>query len=287
MNEVTKPWRPRASGMGAYHACERRAWYDKGIHDGTIPATGDNASSPYADLGSLIHPKAQTILGCTFPNGHQEELGETRDLMRANASQLFKGDMSALDRAVDKGGRWAAACMVGTFGPIGWLAELECEVEAMKGHIDFMSKDGQIIVDLKTTSRKPDHNRMKPGHLIQLLMYYMVSGKKAKYGYILYTDSMSATWSIMSAPVDFQRPVIQDYLQALEQKIDYLRAMDTTAVDITPRPGFHCQGDFCPYTTECRDSIIPPAGHVLFNPDDGSAAPKVKAVNLSTLGASL
>lgn len=267
--------------MGAYHACERRAWYDKAIHDGTLPSMGDTGSSPYADLGSLIHPRSQALLGCEFPQGHQEDLFN-RDLQRANASTLFKGDMSALDRAVEAGGIWAAQCMKELSVPGGWLAEVECEVEAMKGHIDFISKDGTTIVDLKTTSRKPDHNRMKPGHLVQILMYYMLSGRKARYGYILYTDSMAASWAIMAGPVEFNSPRIQDYLQALIQKIDYLRDLDTTKVDITPRPGFHCQGDFCPYTADCRDSLIPPAAPVLFN-RTSYAAPTVARVTSTSI----
>lgn len=268
--------------MGAYHMCERRAWYDKAVHDGVIPPLGDHSSSAYADLGTLIHAVTQGRLDCAFPPTPEENREKERqddDAMFANASTLFKGDFKATDRAIGSAATMAAKSMPPTPDGKVWLAEPAFEYDWLSGHIDFLSQDHSTIVDLKTTSRKPDHNRVKPPHLVQLCMYYLLADRKPTYGYILYVDSLKASWAILSQPIEFANPFVSDYIDALRQKIDWLRAIDTTAHSITPRPGNHCESDFCPYRADCRDKLIPPAGLTLFN-ESVDAMPRTEKVVL-------
>lgn len=252
--------------MGAYHQCERRAWYDKAIYDGVVELFGDHASSGYADLGTLIHHATQTKLGCVFPATIEvEPTFDALDSMLPNASTLFKGDFKATERAIDDASDLAAKTMPAAPDGKPWLAEPAYELDWLTGHIDFLSQDLSTIVDLKTTSRKPDHNRVKPPHLVQLCMYYLLADRKPKVGKILYVDSLKASWAILSHDIEFDNPFVADFIDALREKIDWLRSMDTSAISVMPRPGNHCDSDFCPYKAECRDKLIPPAGETTFN----------------------
>lgn len=112
-------------------------------------------------------------------------------------------------------------------------------------------------MDLKTTSRKPDHNRMKGEHLAQLVGYKIMV-PEAKVGHILYVDSMKAQWAMLVS-VDFTAEPIQEYIKQIFDYLGYLRSKQLMT-RCTPRIGSHCQSTFCPHTAVCRDLVLPPPG---------------------------
>jgi hypothetical protein len=265
--------------MGGYVSCDHRAALDRLVAEGKIAPSTDAGSSPYADLGVCIHYNLQVRLGAVFPEGHQTPVEELVKAT-ANASQIFKGDIEATRAQVERCSLFAAQCMPPTMDNKPWLAEASfSEGLDVPGHIDFLSQDGAIIVDLKTTSHKPEKNRIKAGHLIQLLMYYVASGRKARYGYILYIDSTKAEWAILSKVVDFNSPELQVYVTQLTHYAAYLRSPELLHMALA-RPGTHCVGEFCPHQARCRERLIPQPSEVLYNDAAPGGMPKTEGFKL-------
>jgi hypothetical protein len=150
-----------------------------------------------------------------------------------------------------------AALRLATLGK-SWLAETAWRTELLAGHIDFLSTDDTTIVDLKTTSRKPTHQRIKPAHLIQMMAYWMLSGRKATSGYVLYVDTTKAGWTLMCS-LDYTAKSSLDLVTHIEQYIKYLLS-DKLAVGCVPHLGDHCSGEFCPHRHRCKDVYLPPPG---------------------------
>lgn len=229
---------------------------DRLAHEGKEARPEDSGDSKYADAGTVIHHLTQHMLGATFPP--DRDVPPT-DAQVENASRLWgthcnEDTMRHATSIADV----AASCMR-QIGPRKWLAESEYKMPGyLSGHIDFLSEDGEIIADLKTTSRKPDHMRIKAGHLIQLIAYWILSGRKAKYGYVLYVDSERGAWAIL-CPFDFRSDAVQRFIEHVENHIAFITGPDLLR-HARPTPGLHCAGDFCPYRAQCRDVIIPPPG---------------------------
>lgn len=248
-------WVPRASSLGGYTLCEFRAYLDRMVSIGEIPAPGAAAtkSSPYADLGTLIHARMQSDMGCVLPSN----FAIPDQVVFENAATLFAGDMGRLTNAVHKAARVGASAMPPSPDGQPWLAETAWrQGNQLTGHIDFLSQDFTHIVDLKTTSRKPDHNRMKPEHLVQLVAYKILV-PAATTGHILYLDSVRQSWSMLVS-VDFTKPQVAQYIDAITAWTARLRKIK--AQTVIPHMGAHCASTFCPHSAICRDAILPPSG---------------------------
>lgn len=89
---------PRSSSLGAYLLCDYRAALDRAnIESGGQPTSG--VSSAYADLGTLIHYRLQTTIGCVFPKDHD---GAPAQAVFDNASTLFNGDPTRTETAIQR-----------------------------------------------------------------------------------------------------------------------------------------------------------------------------------------
>jgi len=246
---------PRSSSLGAYLLCDYRAALDRAaIEAGEVP--GCNQSSAYADLGTCIHYRLQTTMGCIFPKDHE---GPPEQAILDNAANLFNNDPTRTEQAIQKAAGLAMVHMPRAPDGQLWLAELAVKAprKRLTGHIDFLSQDRTTIVDLKTTSRKPDHNRMKGEHLAQLVGYKIMV-PEATTGHILYVDGPKAQWAMLVS-VDFTNEYIKEYITQIHDYIGYLRSKQLF-VRCTPRIGSHCQSTFCPHVATCRDKVLPPAG---------------------------
>lgn len=254
---MTKPksFVPRSSSLGAYLLCDYRAALDRvAIEAGEKP--GCNQSSSYADLGTCIHYRLQTTMGCIFPKDHDGPPGEA---VVTNAAGLFNGDPIRTETAIQRAAGLAMVHMPQPTDGEPWLAELAVKAprKRLTGHIDFLSQDRKSIVDLKTTSRKPDHNRMKGEHLAQLCGYKIMV-PEAEQGHILYVDGPKAQWAMLVS-VDFTCEPIQEYIKQLVDYLGYLRSKQLLT-RCTPRIGSHCQSTFCPHVAVCRDKVLPAPG---------------------------
>jgi hypothetical protein len=245
-------WRPRSSTLGAYFGCDFRAAFDRLIHEGKIEKPEDQ-TSPYADFGTCTHYKLQTSIGAVFPDGNHSPSDE----QRANAASLHAN--GKLDDMIEK----VAACARQNLpiSPDGkpWLAEAEFKLRTHTGHIDFLSQDYTVIGDLKTTSRKPDHQRVKADHLWQGVAYKL--GVKGRFKvdpqklWILYVDSLRAQWSML-VWIDLQSEAILELEEHALHYIKYLRSAQLYK-QARPRMGSNCSGSFCPHVARCRDRFIP------------------------------
>ncbi len=253
-------WSPRASSLGYYIACDYRAALDKLVASGQMPAV-PYVPAPYADLGTMIHYTLQQAMGCVFPNGHQGPPGPDTLI---NAATLFK-DLNACAVAIAAATALAQANMPKKPGV--WFAERAFKARKLQGHADFISADGEDLVDLKTTSRKPDHCRMKSEHFIQMCAYKYLC-PTLRRGHVLYVDSLKAQWA-MCIEIDFETEHMKEFMVQLEQQLKYLtsKRLDQNCF---PHLGAHCSSGFCPYIGMCKDKLIPEAGipveHVTMRP---------------------
>lgn len=261
------PWRPRSSSFGAYVNCDFRAAFDRLIAEGRLDPLPQEPS-PYADFGTCCHYKLQTSVGCTFPDGNHAPSAE----QRAVAAGLHAD--GKLDEMIDAVAACARAAL--PIPPDGkpWLAETEFKIPAVTGHIDFLSQDYTVIGDLKTTSRKPDHQRPKPEHLWQLACYAVGVAKRFKVqpqdAWILYADSLRAQWCML-VNIDLTSEAMMEMQAHVEAYSKYLRGAQLYRM-ARPRMGAHCAGAFCPHVNRCRERFIPPPTTVIEAPPKAVAA---------------
>jgi hypothetical protein len=247
-------WRPRASSLGHYWACSQRAAFDRGIHEGIFSPDmkEDNPIKPNAALGTCIHFFLQDGLRAVFPGPSQDYAPEEDEY--ESASKLFGGSRQDLMRAVEASARLAAQHMPKLPNGSHWRAEVAVDAgpHLSPGHIDFLSSDGAILVDLKTTSRKPSGGRIKRSDLIQVTNYALNSG--AQWAMILYVDSMCADWCMpIPIPYDTNEPIRTN----IPKLVRYLTG---PTLNDTAYPGplnDDCNDTFCGYTKICRDEIVP------------------------------
>lgn len=247
-----REWKPRASVLGSYFSCDYRAAMDRAVFYGDIERIEQGSDSKYADFGTLCHWRTQELLDATFP-----ERAEPPTIEQVNsASKLHGGDASVCREMVERVAE-RAAIRLSTVGS-DWLAETEWDLPFLSGHIDFLSRDHNVIVDLKTTSRKPMYSRPKPAHVYQMVSYYILSGKRAQSGHLLYVDSAKAGWTVM-CDIDYTATAMQDLVSHTEQYIQYLRSNELPKRCV-PHLGAHCREEFCPYIEQCRDVYVPAPG---------------------------
>lgn len=260
--KITK-WKPRASQLGAYMQCSYRAAFDRALEEGvldlpegTAAAVAEaKASSPYADLGTCIHYHLQAGLGCEWPNKRPATDFAPTPEQLVNASQLFKGDVATTGAAIREAAVRAAAGMPASPDGKPWLAEVGVSLPNYSGHLDFLSQDGSVLVDLKTTSRPPETSAVKPSHLVQVLAYahavnHLRRAITVRRIYVLYVDSLRASWHLLM-DIDPLAPGIVEYSQKVQEYIAFLRSSRLYAT-AWPAVGHACS-EWCPYTSICRD----------------------------------
>ncbi len=245
-------WKPRASKMGLYTCCSRAAHIDKAIHDAVMPMPpdADTESSSYADLGTLIHDELQVYLGCVM----QTRLDAALEPLRANAAKLYKS-REELNEAIGEAVRHAASIFPKAPDGKPWVAEPAGELSNLTGHLDFESQDQTEIIDLKTTSRKPDNAEMKPLHVAQLVNYWDLRGRKAKRAKILYTDSLKGSWAVLTDWIDFTNPFIIEHGNRMAEYRQHLMENPSAFAVLGP----HCKEGFCSFrkSRACYASLVP------------------------------
>ncbi len=270
---MRKPkWSPRASAIGHYMQCSYRAAFDRALHDGALQLPDDvrgiveenKKSSPYADLGTCIHWHLQSGLGCVWPIGETDADHAPSPEQILNASTLFRSNVEATDAAIRDCAVRAAAHMPKAPDNLPWLAEVGIKTKHYTGHIDFLSQNRRVLVDLKTTSRPPDHGAVKPAHLAQVLAYasgvdYYMKAKTVDTVVVLYVDSIGAKWAL-PVVIDCTDPGIMEYMEHVQNFVAYLRS-PTLYKTAFPNIGHACT-EWCPYTGICRDIYRPKPGEI-------------------------
>ena len=246
-------WLPRSSKMGAYLACDYRAALDRMVDAGDIAAPDDPAS-PYADLGTCEHFELQDGMRCTWPDGDSTAHKYT-DAQFANASTFFGRDPERTLSAIRHVAAYSALRLPKSPDGMPWRAEWKFKSKYFTGTVDFLSADGTVVGDLKTTSKPPAGNKIKTPHLIQMICYHVLTG--AKSGWIFYVDSKNGSWSL-TIPIDFLSPAMQELTEQVKAYALYLKSKKLFAIAV-PRMGEHCSDNFCPYRGTCRDKFMPPA----------------------------
>lgn len=265
-------WKPRSSSLGAYFNCDFRAAFDRAIAEGKLDAIPQEPSA-YADFGTCCHYKLQTSVGAIFPDGNHAPSGE----QRAVAAGLHAD--GKLDEMIDRVAACARAALPVSPDGKPWLAECGFKLPFISGHIDFLSQDYSTIGDLKTTSRKPDHNRVKPEHLWQGVAYKIGVMDKFKVEpktlWFLYVDSQRGQWAML-VNVDLQSDAIREMEHHARQYIKYLRSAKLYT-QARPRMGMHCSGGFCPHIARCKDRFLPAPAPIIEAPAPAATTPGVRS----------
>lgn len=278
---MPKKWTPRGSAIGNYFACSMRAMLDRLMYEqpeifapeDLSVVEGRKASSPYADLGTVIHYHAQTKLKAEFSAGAHEPTAE----QLANAAQVFKGNESARDMAISKASD-ALARIIGP-DPDGrrWIAEPSLKRPWITGHIDLLSSDGTELVDIKTTSKPPYYTHLPPTHVLQTLAYVQAlseTGIHVKRVRIVSIASQSVDW-YMDSPYD---PTTEAMMQLRSDLVAFATRLRSKKLfepgNAVPNIGDACE-NWCPYTHMCRDRYAVAKGDK--KPVDAPVAPIKKA----------
>jgi hypothetical protein len=253
--------------------CDYRAAFDRAIAQGTMQldpviatAVEENKkSSPYADFGTCAHFHLQDGLRCVFPGNPADFAPEPEQ--KENAAKLYGGNADMTEAAIRACATLAATKMPVAPDGLPWLAESEWRWgRYCQGHIDFLSQDRSCMIDLKTTSRPPPHNRIKAEHLIQCCCYKILVDEtpkdgevveRVKTGGVLYVGRDSS-W-VLFVPIDFTSPAMQELVQHVRGYLRYLVSPNLFKFAV-PRLGEHCSDGWCPYKGMCKDQFIPAAG---------------------------
>lgn len=308
------PWRPRASSLGNYFACLWRAVHDRLAYEDRLPPgtpQKNRADTAYADLGDLVHFALQDGARCRFavqPNPDPEEVEKAAMHMAATLSLPLEQATVAARKAFQEGNPlayqpgfpvWSSAS--GLFGgdgeetasrvraaaslaftslpkcPTGmWIAEQHLELDYLTGHMDFLSETWEDGVDLKSTSMKPPGQKMKMGHLYQMVGYHLLTERRLKRCPVLYVDSQHADWTVL-VPLDLTTDSMQFLADQVEAFCRFL--MSDRLFDVAyPNLGDHCHRSWCNWQPGCKDWFAPAAGR-FFSPAKnrtplGSSTPK-------------
>lgn len=285
---MTKPWKPRASQIGAYLACPWRAATDRAIYEGRVQArdVGHDEQTGYGPHGTCIHWITQTGIGALFPqvaNPSDDEVrvaaehfgGSTAAARQAFAagdarawaptqaewalaSTIFNGDAAQQRASAVRVSQVLASSIPKPLDGKLWLAESTWETDYCTGHIDLLSQDHEELEDIKTTSKPPNIAKVscKPSYYAQMVIYSRFTG--AKRGRIRYIDSRTGNW-IYPVPIDFTTDANKFYSDQLEGFCRFL--MSDLLWDVAwPNIGEHCEDLFCAYRVSCKHKIMPPPG---------------------------
>ncbi len=270
--------------MGYYFSCDYRAALDRAIHEHLASpeveqlfALKEASPSPHADLGTGIHYTMMDGMGCTF--GPDAKPPEPSTWL--NAATLFGNDLTKTKAAAFRSATLAAAHMPKLADPnMRWLAEIRVRNRWTQGTIDFLEPvTGAMIGDLKSTSKPPLGGNIKAPHLYQLLTYRWLDGRRAKRGFVIYVDSINASWA-QRIDLDFTDPAFEELTDHIVQYTKYLRSQKLMQMAV-PRLGTHCSDDWCPYTTVCKARFLKPLSQGFSH---AKPLPTSQAASLEALG---
>lgn len=261
LQEVEAPqWVPRASALGGYAACLYRAVSDRmwQEHEGEGWEPEEQGDTSHADHGSVCHFHTQDGVRADFPGPAADHAPDAA--MLASAAKLFGG---SLERQADCARRAAtiAASLLPKL-PTGttWKAEESWNLGYLTGHTDLRYSTGEILVDLKFTSKPPTHNKVKLAHLPQMAGYTRMC--KPRRICVIYVDKTNAAWGL-PVWIDCMTDQWQWYTEQMMAFAQFLMT-DGLLAAATPNVGDHCHQGWCKYTAQCAKRITPPAG-LFFN----------------------
>lgn len=283
MPRTNNKWRPRGSALGYYFACTFRAAFDRALHEGALELPWEiqqaieakKASGPHADLGTVIHFHTQVKLGATFPGPTEAFAPDARQY--ANAAELFGGSHDALMRQVEQASDLTVQAIKTACGERVWDAEPTVKRPWITGHIDLVTRERDILLDIKTTSKPPHFATIPPTHLVQTLAYVEGLEEQEKHDkvrkvLVVYVDASAASWScvceydpVCEGMLEY-RAMIRDKAKML-MRADYMKRA-------SPNVGDACN-NYCPYVSLCRDRYSVAKGDVKRQ----NLAPKIKTVN--------
>jgi hypothetical protein len=215
--------------------------------------TEHKKSSPYADLGTCIHFATQDGIRAKFADGKPKDHAPNSEQW-VNATTLFDGSLERTQAAVRSASVLAAKHL--NIPGIKWIAEREVITPYISGHIDFLSDSGNMLIDLKTTSKPPVGKHVKPAHLAQVCAYAQaledVDGKAPSLAGILYVDACNAAWSTFVS-INLMDETLIAYRRQLRDTCQFLMGPLLYAVAM-PNIGPACE-EWCPYTHICRDKV--------------------------------
>lgn len=279
-------WKTRTSSLGYYNSCELRAVLDRMISNGQIKldALGIEEQArhgPYTSFGTLVHAAWQRGLNAQF----DPTSADNEDLSDAEHMAHVVGNMGCATAAdvAEAVARTVEAAIKHTKTICGlehWKAETNVKTDILTGHIDLLSTGHGLLIDLKTASRKPMHNRPKPIHVMQMLGYYILLRRAGLpvpvKGSLLYVESVKARWTI-NCEIDYTNKHVLDEINKLERLCERLLAVRLE--DANYHFGEHCRTSYCPYAKSCYDSVIPSGGQVKTH----AGQPKAKATGVGKL----
>ena len=226
----------------------------------SLPLTAEHLNARELELVTLADQHfegdlvgAHTALSLGDPRCYQPEKSKWED-----AAKLWGGDVSIAREQV----RTSASLGAARVPPLGngqvWSAEDQFENEFVTGHTDFLSPDGKVLGDLKTTAKPPQGGWIKPAHLMQMTAYHILTG--AERCWVLYLDSMKGRW-VNVVWIDFTTDAMKFYTEQVEAFCRML--MSDKVFDLAyPNLGEHCVYSWCRYRSTCYSKIMPPAGHL-------------------------
>jgi hypothetical protein len=250
------PWIPRSSALGGYVACLYRAASDRAWqeHEGDGWEPDEQEDTSHADHGTCGHFVTQDGVRAKFPGSPQEHAPTPE--MEASAAKLFSGDLERQRDCARRAATVAASLLPKLPAGSHWLAEEEWLLPYLTGHTDLRMSSGEILVDLKFTSKPPVHNKVKPQHLPQMAAYSHFANPKRIC--VIYVDKTNAAWGL-PVWIDCTRPSWQWYV---EQMVAFAKFLQTDALytAATPHLGDHCRDLWCPYKAHCTQQIMPLPG---------------------------
>lgn len=278
-------WHPRASQIGYYQRCLHRMSLDRRLALGELtlaqlglPVSVRESSVP-ADFGTFFHWYMQCALRCDFKNTTNDFV--FRGWNKAEADTHQPSTQAILNGAKLIGSEQQAYAMAGRMCQLAiprmprkdtnWMAEAYGVMPGLLGgHIDLLSEDLDDIVDIKTTGTCPVNGKMKPAHMWQVAAYallvYAATGHLPKRGHILYIHNRGE-WVCRSNPLEFDTPFGNGLLDHLAARLEFYGKEEQNRGACAPSPGDACDEDFCPYTSICRDKLIPKGAHV-YRPEE-------------------
>jgi len=237
--------------------CLWRACQDRLRHEGTLPdgLWSEQDDTSYADLGTCIHFALQDGTRCQFPGTSAEHAPTAAEF--ESAATLFAGNLVVTKERIRESATLGAQQLPKTPTGAPWLSEWAFESQFSTGHIDFLSPCRQIVGDLKTTSKPPVNRRVKAEHQAQMAIYHLLTG--APRGFVLYVDSMRASWATVCW-VDFLQPDIAFYCEQVKTFCTFLMSDMLPTVAYPNLDHTNCTQCFCPYKGSCYEKQAFPPG---------------------------